>query len=757
MNHSRHAQPSGGIDLGDIYYVLFRHKWKIILLSVAGFMAAAAYYILKPPPYQSQAELLIQYVSQARSLPLTGSDSRVIVPDSGGAGVISAEIQILTSLDVAEEAATNIGPAKILAKAGGGDDPIGAAAVIQGNLTAVPADRDSGVIWVSFKHPDPKVVQPVLQQVIDDYFQKHHEIHSAVGEYDGALSREGATLKAQLNDTEQQLANLQSKAKVISLDNSRSSLADQISRIQDSILNAQADLAGYEAVMKQANIASPDKPEATNAPPVIIPADQIEAYNEACARLDTLRKRKQDYLLQGYTSANVLVQEVNGLIVETTKAITNLEGNYPEIGGMTSVLPTVDGQPAAPSLDLRAQKDQITSIKAKLKVWGQQLNQLQMEATNLNTLALNISQLEQTRVIQQQNYQNLATKLENSHIDEALDTGKTPNIKWIQTPTPPYQDWKKVRKKAGMLAFGGIFAGIAWAFLIELYLDRTIRRPKEILSKLNLPLFLSIPDVSANGHARLAKPPKRPQLQLNNKAAGEKVPSGDGEPSPAMDGALQVVSLERNPTLKPYYEALRDRLIVYFEVRNLKHKPKMVAVTSAGKGAGVSTMAAGLAASLSETGDGNVLLVDMNLEHGAAQQFYRGKACCGLDIALEKETKQEAMVRENLYVVTGESKNYEMSRILPKRFAALVPKFEASEFDYIIFDMPPVSQTSITSRLARFMDMIMLVVESEKTDREIVQQVNTWLGESGANIGAVLNKTRKYVPEKLHQDFNSGV
>jgi pyruvate/2-oxoglutarate dehydrogenase complex dihydrolipoamide acyltransferase (E2) component len=68
--------------------------------------------------------------------------------------------------------------------------------------------------------------------------------------------------------------------------------------------------------------------------------------------------------------------------------------------------------------------------------------------------------------------------------------------------------------------------------------------------------------------------------------------------------------------------------------------------------------------------------------------------------------------------------------------------------------MPAVSQTSVTARLARFMDMILLVVESEKTDREVVQQVNGWLAESGATVGAVLNKTRKYIPARLNQDFN---
>ena len=53
-----------------------------------------------------------------------------------------------------------------------------------------------------------------------------------------------------------------------------------------------------------------------------------------------------------------------------------------------------------------------------------------------------------------------------------------------------------------------------------------------------------------------------------------------------------------------------------------------------------------------------------------------------------------------------------------------MPKLKASDYDYIIFDMPPVSQTSVTARLAGLMDMVLLVIESEKTDRDVVQQAS---------------------------------
>jgi Mrp family chromosome partitioning ATPase len=104
-------------------------------------------------------------------------------------------------------------------------------------------------------------------------------------------------------------------------------------------------------------------------------------------------------------------------------------------------------------------------------------------------------------------------------------------------------------------------------------------------------------------------------------------------------------------------------------------------------------------------------------------------------------------------VVTESSSEDSLPRVLPKRFNSLVSKLKASDFDYIIFDMPPMSQISITPRLARFMDMVMVVVESEKTDRDVVQRAVSMLTEAHANVGVVLNKRKQYVPKRLQQEL----
>jgi Mrp family chromosome partitioning ATPase len=478
---------------------------------------------------------------------------------------------------------------------------------------------------------------------------------------------------------------------------------------------------------------------ATEAPD----ADDLAEYQRVCARLAFLEKREDDYLTQqGYTEENKLVKESRDQINQTTELKKALEKKNP-------ALASLDVSPM--NYSSRAEGDSggggdVLVLQTKIKVLKAQLSMLLTEAANVDQAESKISDLEHKRQIQEKNYEDFATSLEQARIEEALGPGRV-GIETYQNPSPPFKDHSKVFKKVGMLAIGGILAGLAWAFLIEFYFDRSVKRAVEVESKLHLRLFLSIPDISQNGKA-FAKAAERRQLSYN----------GDAKNPPASgNGEVEIASSEPNRFLHRFHDALRDRLVVYFESINLTRKPKLVAVTSTENGSGVSTTAAGLAASLSETGDGRVLLVDMNVERGSAQQFFRGKVGCKLDDALLSEKRDEALVSENLYVVSEGSSSDKLSRVLPKRFASLVPKLKASDYDYIIFDMPPVSPTSVTSRLAGFMDMILLVVESEKTEREMVQRANALLEQSKASVGVVLNKTRKYIPDRLQQDFQSDI
>ena len=397
---------------------------------------------------------------------------------------------------------------------------------------------------------------------------------------------------------------------------------------------------------------------------------------------------------------------------------------------------------AHPDISLSDNAAQISLLETRINVLNSQLSQIQGEAAKIDESRSTIVELGQREKRQEAELEYFQRNLEQARIDEMIGAGKVPGISPIQSPSAPVKKWaKKIKKLAALCVAGGVGAGLALAFMIEMLLDRSLKRPVEIEAKLGMPLFISIPDFTRNGHY-FARTTDKNTLLLTETA-------GKGESENAS-----LAPWSRQHPVRPFCDGLRDRLIVHFEIKNVTHKPKLVAVTSCNKGAGVSSVAAGLAASLSETRDGNVLLVDMNVEGGAAQQFYKGNPGCGLDAALETEARKNAQIQENLYVATEPMHgNDQLPSILPKHFMGLIPKLRASDYDYIIFDMPAVTQTSMTPRLARVMDMVLLVVESEKTNQDVAKKVISLLNESEAKVATVLNKTHSYVPARLYQEF----
>lgn len=726
MNTLPLVAPPAGLNLGDVYFILFRHKWKIVLCTLLGVAGALALDRLKAPPYQSEAKLFVRYIiSESKALGPPATETTAKSPDQRGETIMKSEAEILGSLDIAAQVAEAIGPEKILREAGGGKSLSSAAALIKNGL-AVYVAPSSSVIDITFTHPDPEMVQPVLRETIERYRRLHVETHTANGMLGDFLTQETDQLRSRLAQTEEDLRKATLKAGIVSLEDARKTYNEQLTSIRRALFDAQTETAQRTAVLEELNKRFPSE---TNSAPDVAPIapEILAAYHSAGQQLEALQQLEQETLKQ-FTPDSERVREVRAPLAAARETRSRLERDHPRL----TALVAANRGPEAAGIDLLVLATQITASQARTKALTTQLEEIRREAARVDQMEGSIVELRRKKELEDANYRYYSASLEQSRINEALGNGRVSNISQIQAPSPPASDRSKANKLTGMILGGGFLAGIAWAFLIELYFDRSAKRPVDLERILNVPLLLAIPALTRKQLAAA----ERPRLVS---------PSGTGETdaSPAGLPALP------HP-LQAFHETLRDRLIGYFESVDLTHKPKLVAVTGLGADAGVSTCAHGLARSLSETGEGNVLLVDMNLGPGVAQQFAKGKAVQGLDEFLD--ARDDIAAEQKLYVVTENNHGDRLSRNIPQRFSKLVPKLKASGFDYIIFDMPPMSQISITPRLAGFMDMVLLVVEAEKTDRNLVQRAAALLAETRAHVGVVLNKTRRYIPARLYQD-----
>jgi Mrp family chromosome partitioning ATPase len=375
----------------------------------------------------------------------------------------------------------------------------------------------------------------------------------------------------------------------------------------------------------------------------------------------------------------------------------------------------------------------VAGIEARVETLKSRLRDIQQRMKQLSELGPQMEDLERKREMDEANYKYFAESLEKARIDEALDPSKMPNISAVQRPSPPMLVTTKRVKIALGLAGAGIALGVALALLSGLVLNRTVGRSLELETQLHIPLMLSIPYSGArNGH--LALPPNG---------------------SPANPGALatrahhsKLAPWDAGHFIRPYCEAIRDRFGLYFELNQLTHKPKLVGVAGFSETAGTSTLAAGLAASLSETNDGKVLLVDVNLGPQDVHPFFKGKPAYSLNAALEPHGPIDSAA-DNLYLATVGSPNAGPAQLGLKKFFDMMPNLKASDFDYIIFDMPPLGQTSPTWGMAAFMDKFLLVVEAEKNNREIIKRGYGKLVAERDNVAVVVNKARSYVPKWL--------
>lgn len=738
-----HLAPQGpSLDIGDIYFILFRHKWKIILCSLLGLTAAVAQYKLRPPPYQSEAKLFIRYVMDSRAAGPAGDDARVKSIDTHGETIISSELEIMTSLDLVGQVVDTVGPEKIIKPVNDGHDRARAISVVAGSLSADAAPRSS-VVHLTFRNPNQAIVQPVLREVIERYLKKHVEIHRALGITGDFLTQETDRLRSRLAQTQEELREAENKVGVASLEEAKKSYADQISKLREEIYASEAEFAERSMIFKEltgksAQVEEPAKPQSLPS------QDQIDEYRKINERLNLLRHKEQELLTQ-FTEENSRVKELRVQLDEAVKAKQKVEEETPGLKSFEVARPTQNPSAPAPStIDVNGESARLKALETKILTYQKQLEDTRAEATKVSQMEATIQELRRRKNLEEANYKYYSASLEQARIDEALGAGHVSNISEIQSPSPPTRDRSKSLKLLMGLAVGGVVTGLGWAFAIEMLLDRTVKRPVDVERISKHPLFISIPRISASERRRFAKEQSLAQTAIDKAAEDKKAKPSEqlATVSPARHAPSQL--------LYHFHETLRDRLVAYFESINLTHKPKLVAVTGLSRSAGVTTVAAGLAQCLSETGEGNVLLVDMTAGQGSAQQFFKGQKVCGIDELLS--TRNNAQIQDKLYVVQEGSNSENLSRNLPQRFTKLVPKLKASDFDYIIFDMPPVSQISVTPRLASFMDMVLMVIESEKTNGDVIQRASALLAQSKTNVGVVLNKTRSYIPKMLYND-----
>lgn len=158
---------------------------------------------------------------------------------------------------------------------------------------------------------------------------------------------------------------------------------------------------------------------------------------------------------------------------------------------------------------------------------------------------------------------------------------------------------------------------------------------------------------------------------------------------------------------------------------SLDEKPITIGITSAISGEGRTTLAHGLAHTLSLDLDVPVTLVEVDLERPSLAPVYGITPAPGLSEVLREEFRLDEVLRavaDNLSIVTTGAVGPDSARLL--RQLPLRDPFHTPQTPHgvLILDLPPIINHSYSPLAASVADAIVLVVRAGVTPIEVVRE-----------------------------------
>ncbi len=240
----------------------------------------------------------------------------------------------------------------------------------------------------------------------------------------------------------------------------------------------------------------------------------------------------------------------------------------------------------------------------------------------------------------------------------------------------------------------------------------------------------------------LMKAEKESQKRLTEVAAFE------SKPFPKRLGRLEQTIPKQ---VVEEYQRLKYNLLR----TNSGKRTKALLFTSPSEGEGHSPVLINFAIALASEGD-KVLLVDANLRNPSFHHVFKLEKKGGLTDLLSGESSLLNVIKEtqvsHLSVITcGMASSNAGSVFELNALDSLIQEMKA-QYDWVLFDSPPINSSSDSIALAPRADGVVMVVQAEKTRWEVAARAKQRIEDgNGTILGVILNNRRFYIPERIYK------
>ncbi|BAZ53540.1 putative exopolysaccharide biosynthesis protein [Nostoc sp. NIES-4103] len=689
------------------YLLVVQRRW-LAAVSVFGVVVALASLqaFSSKPSYEAQGSLLVK---TNRSTSLTGLGESIgrIESLTNTNNPLETQAKIVESVPVIQETIRTLNL----------KDDEGQLLTIP-NFTAKLKTKNykgTEVLDIYYKDEDPYLAAKVVNQMMEVYIKNNIEANRAEAvSARKFIMKELPATELSVRAAESTLRKFKEENKIINLESEAGLAVERISNLEQQLAQAQAEYANVTAKsQKLQNQGSIDSPQSVT----FASLSQIPGIQQVLTQLQEAQNQltiEQTRLQPGHPTIINLEEKIaalNSLLEERIKQVVGSNQQIPlenvqnlqnlQIGELRQNLIQNFATTEAERVGL---SQQIATLSSKLSSYKQRVNVL----PRLEQIQ---RQLERKLKASQTTYEALLTRLQEVQVAENQNIGNARIISPALVPDEPTGP-----RKALIIAGGGVLGillGIMAAFTLDL-IDRSLKTVKEARELFQYTLLGVIPLVGGNGKKSYYLPGADQQIP---RVIGRDIPHFPvGDAYQILQANLKFLSSDK--------------------------KLKAIVVSSCVSKEGKSEVAANLAVAMAQLGH-RVLLVDADMRRPVQHHIWGMTNAVGLSNVIVDQSPMRVAIQEvmpYLYVLpSGVVPPNSVALLDSQRMATLVTTF-TEEYDFVIFDTPPLSGMADAAVLSKLADGIMLVVRPGVINYASANAAKEFLKQSGQQVlGMVIN------------------
>jgi len=699
-------------------FILFRRRWIWLLAFFSVMGATVVLTLTSRPVYEAKTSILIDVEERMQKAIFD-----MMAPLGQREAKIKNQVEILRSRTLAlgvldfvsqseygsffERLATDLPEEKKLEKK---------LAYLKKNLKIQPV-RGTDFIELKTVASDPALASFLANSFADQYFQQSLKFTKGeISEVRQFLESQLEKTQKELKSSEETLKTYKEEKKVTALPDETSELVKKLVEFDGLYNEAKTDLESAVKRMEYMQSQLDTRRNRLVQDITTVSSPLIIQLRNEIANLEVV---KASYIAQGFSVNHPKIAEINQRIEDTKKSLITESSKI-----VSSEL--LSGDPLALSTDLVNKilllEIDIHSLSAKTKALRSVVETYTSQLNSLPEKSLQLARLERQAKVSENIFMMLKEKYEEARIKEAGQIGSVRIIDQAYPPLSPIKPKKKLNLIMGGLL--GLLFATTLILSIEAF-DTTVKTVPEI-EKAGIAVLGTIPLIKENN-----------KVWSRNGKHRNKIESEELKISSNL-----VTHLDPKSAVSEAYRTFRTNL----QFTQADTPLRTVLVTSPGPSEGKSTTISNLAITLSQSGL-KILVVDTDLRKPVLHGIFGVAREPGVVHYLSGKAELKSVIKqtpvENIFLMpAGIIPPNPNELIGSQKFKNMVEELKA-EFDFVLFDSPPVMAVADATVLSTIMDGVVLVICAGQSHHATMEKIVSSLKGVKANVvGGVLNKIK---------------